>query len=97
MIIDILKPDLSKTPYFGVDPHIKIIDYPLNELTEANNSIRMSSNAPYVTPDTRKSFEAAMGVLVPVSGSFKKSVAVKNGCFLRSLEIGYPKVEDHCG
>ena len=96
MIIDILKPDLSKTPYFGVDPHIKILDYPLNELTVANHSIRMSSNAPHVNLDTRKSFGAAMGVLVPVSGSFEKSVAVKNGCFLCFLEIGYPKVEDHC-
>ena len=30
-----------------------------------------------------------MGVLVPVSWSFEKSVAVKNGCFLCFLEIGY--------
>ena len=53
MIIDISKFDL-RTPYFGVDPHIKIIDYRLNELTEANYSIKMSSHAPYVTLDTRK-------------------------------------------
>ena len=89
MVIDISKPDFSKTPYFGVDPHIKILDYPLNELTEPNFLIKMSSNAPYVTLDARKSFGAAMSVLVPVNGSFEKSPAVKNGCFCDFLKSGF--------
>ena len=97
MIIDISKPDLSKTPYFGFDRHIKILDFPFDELTEANCSIRMSSNAPNVTPDTRKSFGAAMSVLVSVRGSFEKSPAVKNGCFFCFLEMEFPKFEDHFG
>ena len=84
MIINILKPDLSKTPYFGVDAHINILDYPLNELTEANYSIRLSSIRSYVFFDTRKSFVAAMNVLVPVSWSFEKSPAVKKWLFVLS-------------
>ena len=97
MTRDISKPDFSKTPYSGFGPHSNILDYPLNELTEANYSIRLSSIRSYVFFDTRKSFVAAMNVLVPVSGSFEKSPAVENGCFLHFVEIELPKFEDHCG
>jgi len=69
MILDISKLDSCKTPYFGVNPHIKVLDHPLKELAGGTCSIRLSSSTPYNIFVIRKSLGATMSALVPVSGS----------------------------